>query len=625
MYEKLKRDGDYLLIYRHDTSRGEIDLFTSDAEARSVGGNPYTEAKFSVLNALEEFRREDGRFQFKLHYPEKNITNIWKQSNNFAADDVGQYITRGNLANGQAPVEHIYKTGTWDIIEKPNPGSSKWVVERSSISVKSQFRIDVPQERLSPNTTYTLSLWCAYENDADYEKSSLFYARWYDGDDNPIISDINEVGKAYEAKGSDLVIDGVRWQRRHFEITMPSTIKTIRKLYWYMGYSQSPAHSPTGKAWFTNFMVTDRPLIKNYIGDYEPTTGGVRDYEPIHIESTAQYWGGLEYNTRDESLADGSVDHNNWYYSIGSQRLSGGSTPGPGVTVNITELWIYAPIGVRIANNELQTRQLSECSFNDKRLTVRGVADGSNNSTQCMLNDQSLMPDDAKTTSKMNLFTFDKDGNPLVNNSYRLNNTAERGNFINALNAITDGYFVLASNGSCFSNSDIDAAISRFNPVEWRGEKYFSKYSYSYAAYGSSTLGVISDRCIFDHPSDGDSVIDVTFKDINALATSGFGKPIVETSGAPSTSSIQLADHDIVEDQYLIFKVRARKDESQTTSHSCNLRFYNAAGTEVGRQNAYINGYVLYEAHEYYVKVPPTASFISMWTNLTDENIVEVE
>lgn len=120
MYDRLKRDGDWLLVFRHDSTGGVY--FTSNAEARSVGSDPDIEQKFSALNSLEHFRREDGKFQFKLHYPELNITNIWKQSSNFAASSVGQYLRNGNLAGGAFVAEQTALNGTWNVVEKKTQG-----------------------------------------------------------------------------------------------------------------------------------------------------------------------------------------------------------------------------------------------------------------------------------------------------------------------------------------------------------------------------------------------------------------------------------------------------------------------------------------------------------------------
>lgn len=52
-----------------------------------------------------------------------------------------------------------------------------------------------------------------------------------------------------------------------------------------------------------------------------PTTSAVSGYEAISISSTSNYWGGLEYGystNNGSSLLDGSVNHSNWFYAVGS-------------------------------------------------------------------------------------------------------------------------------------------------------------------------------------------------------------------------------------------------------------------------------------------------------------------
>ena len=61
--------------------------------------------------------------------------------------------------------------------------------------------------------------------------------------------------------------------------------------------------------------------------------------QPIDIEWDVRYWGGLEYCDRS-ALMDGSVDHDNWFYAIGSYVEWNFATPGPGKPVKIVELYV---------------------------------------------------------------------------------------------------------------------------------------------------------------------------------------------------------------------------------------------------------------------------------------------
>ncbi len=613
MYDRLKRDGDYLLIFRHDSTGGNY--FGSLAEARSVGTDPDIEAKFSALNGLEEFRREDGRFQLKLHYPEIGVTNIWRQSNNFAQFDSGQFLRGSNFANGERPENIGNIVGTWDIVEMANPGSSNFILQRTSTGATDQYRFDTPISRLQTNKTYTLSCWVAYENESDHDLGCpLFHSRWYDGDNNPI--QLGAIpGDIFESSGNDIIVDGKRWVRRYARFTTPSTLNTAATMYWYMTYG-SASPTPTGKQYIANPIITDRPIIKNYPGDYEPNALGVRGYEAIRTDSSYSSWGGIERNISDQSLGDGSVGQSSWWFAIGAMRANGSGQPGPGSDVQITELWVYAPVGIIVNENLLESRHFNEGASNTLRLYTRGVADGSSESAECVINETALFETEAKETSKMHLMTFRADGTPAINNTYRLNQSAERGNFITAMNSLVDDYFILVSNGSCFSNPEVDALMQQFNPVEWRGESYFSKYSYSYSAFGSVELGIIQDRCIFDHVKDGDSEIDINVESRLTIGTTGFGKPIVETTDTPPDTRISLAEHGVVAGQYLLYKVRAMRAIGGSAK-ACNLRFYNSVNTEVGRQNIAIYNYGLMGTQEFYVQVPEGATTIGIWADVT--------
>lgn len=56
-------------------------------------------------------------------------------------------------------------------------------------------------------------------------------------------------------------------------------------------------------------------------------SGGVWGYRGINIAVASNYWGGLEKGSSSSSLLDGSVDHSNWYYAVGSTTTWNGGIP----------------------------------------------------------------------------------------------------------------------------------------------------------------------------------------------------------------------------------------------------------------------------------------------------------
>jgi hypothetical protein len=65
----------------------------------------------------------------------------------------------------------------------------------------------------------------------------------------------------------------------------------------------------------------------------------VTGYEEVDIQFTTHGWGGLEREVNGEALLDGSVNSGNWWYAVGSNRFHGGGFPGPGLVVNVVELY----------------------------------------------------------------------------------------------------------------------------------------------------------------------------------------------------------------------------------------------------------------------------------------------
>ena len=70
--------------------------------------------------------------------------------------------------------------------------------------------------------------------------------------------------------------------------------------------------------------------------------GGVEGYEAVEVNFHSGYWGGLEHGGV-HSLLDGSVDHDNWHYAVGSAAVWQCGIPGPGVCESQVELWAWAP------------------------------------------------------------------------------------------------------------------------------------------------------------------------------------------------------------------------------------------------------------------------------------------
>ena len=74
---------------------------------------------------------------------------------------------------------------------------------------------------------------------------------------------------------------------------------------------------------------------------------GVDDFKAISIQanghgSSTHSFKGLEYNAGGSNFIDGTVDHGNWFFSIGAYNAWGGTNkfPGPSSGVNMVKLWV---------------------------------------------------------------------------------------------------------------------------------------------------------------------------------------------------------------------------------------------------------------------------------------------
>eukprot|EP00286_Rhodomonas_abbreviata_P015439 CAMPEP_0181327790 /NCGR_PEP_ID=MMETSP1101-20121128/22308_1 /TAXON_ID=46948 /ORGANISM="Rhodomonas abbreviata, Strain Caron Lab Isolate" /LENGTH=1838 /DNA_ID=CAMNT_0023436511 /DNA_START=117 /DNA_END=5629 /DNA_ORIENTATION=- len=80
--------------------------------------------------------------------------------------------------------------------------------------------------------------------------------------------------------------------------------------------------------------------------------GGVEGFESIHSASHGEYWGGLEHNGVQAWL-DGSVNHQNWWYAVGSREVYQGGIPGISTVNNVVQkVELYAWVEVGVAPDE---------------------------------------------------------------------------------------------------------------------------------------------------------------------------------------------------------------------------------------------------------------------------------
>jgi len=87
-------------------------------------------------------------------------------------------------------------------------------------------------------------------------------------------------------------------------------------------------------------------ITNHWTQTFDPRSGRspsrpVPGYNAVSIDYSDHFWGGLEKSYYGNyTYLDGSVDHNNWYFSLGSTSSYLGGMPGPGSFINEVQLYI---------------------------------------------------------------------------------------------------------------------------------------------------------------------------------------------------------------------------------------------------------------------------------------------
>ena len=154
---------------------------------------------------------------------------------------------------------------------------------------------------------------------ADGATEDGIYTTWPDSLDGPALS-------VY----CDMSTDGGGWTRVFFhdiaggyfasdeEAHEANAEDPLALHYSILSYLESFRSSDNTFEFRINWPDTDIPGRNIWRQQSNPTTGPVLGYEGLEIDYTTQFWGGLELSG-EQTYLDGSVNHNYWFYSVGSQ------------------------------------------------------------------------------------------------------------------------------------------------------------------------------------------------------------------------------------------------------------------------------------------------------------------
>lgn len=358
--------GGWTRIFRHNIAGG---YFANTADALSKNTAAPTGNLYSVVNKIGDFVA-NGKYRFRQTWPGYSQKNIWLQTTNPTSD----VITAGVV-----PIAVNLHSDYWNGLELGNgthgPANSN------------QALLDGSAQR--SDWWYAIGSTVAYGNPAGIPMASPVLGSgagvsevnlWIKEDDT--VTNYNSCKAILDAGASignglytidpgntgtkipvycDMTTDGGGWTR-----------------IMYHDYAAAGVFASDAEALNVN---SGTPLAKKYsilnrlAGFYRGgklelrinwpgtstkrnwwtqtsnfTTSPVAGYTPVAIESTSNFWGGLEYNGGVDTLADGSVNHINWFYSVGAKTVNWGATPpglpasedvaGVGVGVPRVELWV---------------------------------------------------------------------------------------------------------------------------------------------------------------------------------------------------------------------------------------------------------------------------------------------
>jgi hypothetical protein len=391
--------GGWTRVFRHDSQAATL-FFADTTDALEENTDDPTAPLYSILDQLERFRGADGAFEFRISWPGSvyDGRNVWLQTSNPTMDAVAGYepvqIDYASQAWGgleRSTSSRTFIDGSVNIsnwyysIGSIDPWSGGAIPGPDTIPVD-EVELYVRDLSGGPASSvqscelvqgYAAAAGDCDDGDVAVGPGAPEVCNGVDDDCNDVVDDspVTLPTSCADVLDRGFIADGV------YTIDVEGELLDV----WCDlnaddgGWTRIFRHDDNGG---TAFFSGDADAISS--NDDDPTAGlyaildrleAFRDadntlelkinwpgsttqpgrniwtqtsnftsesaagYVPISIDYTDQFWAGLEYNTRTDSLADGSVGSTNWFYAIGSTRSWNGGIPGPNGVVDEVELW----------------------------------------------------------------------------------------------------------------------------------------------------------------------------------------------------------------------------------------------------------------------------------------------
>lgn len=160
--DKVVIEGEWLKVFRQYS--GDGDFFSSDndwEEAKRTNAHDPFGNKYSILDTVEKYKL-DGKYTFKINYPQSGITNIWSQTNNPVLDNGSAGVS------GYTPISIDTTDNGWGGLERYDAQTSTFL--DGTLSPRGNWFYAIGSKSWGGNTTFPghntpvneVELWIKY-------------------------------------------------------------------------------------------------------------------------------------------------------------------------------------------------------------------------------------------------------------------------------------------------------------------------------------------------------------------------------------------------------------------------------------------------------------------------------